>query len=231
MRHGEPQDKIRKYLSQSHGRFGSVNQTNTHGTTGVQISNMKPNTEELRKVFVQQAAKSYRKSDKARWISALWCSRVVERNGKGDKGATQGLATDMGLSVDTVEDLAHAYWIFEDLCKMPDARLFVFLCRRSPWIYYSHFRALYDARKDYDLSDKQTLQILMDVYQAEGGISSRNISDHTRERFGKPKSWGYYARRVERDMQRLYEAPDAPRKIKAIVKKPMLKLRKVNKHE
>ena len=137
----------------------------------------------------------------------------------------------MGVSVDTVEDLAHAYNIFEDLCKLPDARLFVFGCRRSPFIYYSHFRALYDARRDYELTDVQALQILMDVFQSEGGISSRNVSDHTRERFGKPKSWSYYARKVERDMQKLLDSPDIPRKIKTIVKKPMLKLKKVNKHE
>lgn len=80
------------------------------------------NSEELRRVYVQQAARAYRKSDKERWKSALWCSRVV---GKYDRGATKGLAEDMGLSVDTVEDLAHAYMLFEDLCKLPDARLFV----------------------------------------------------------------------------------------------------------
>lgn len=188
---------------------------------------MKPNTEELRRVYVQQAAQSYRKSDKARWISALWCSRVV---GKYERGATLGLADDMGLSVDTVEDLAHAYQIFEDLCKLPDARLFVFSCRRAPWIYYSHFRALYDARKDYELTDEQTLQILMDIYQGEGEISSRAVSDHTREKYGKPKSWSYYAGKVERDMQRLLESPDLPRRIKKIVKKPMLQLRRIGKH-
>jgi hypothetical protein len=184
--------------------------------------------ESLRPIFVQQAAKSYRKSDKARWISALWCSRVV---GKYDKGATLGLATDMGVSVDTVEDLAHAYNIFEDLCKLPDARKFVFQCRRSPWIYYSHFRALYDARKDYELTDEQVLQILMDIYQGEGEISSRNVSDHTRSKFGKPKSWGYYAKKAERQMQILLEQPETPRHIKRIVRKPMLKLRKIGKHE
>ena len=184
--------------------------------------------EELRRIYVQQAANSYRRSDKERWKSALWCSRVV---GKYDRGATRGLADDMGVSVDTVEDLAHAYNIFEDLCKLPDARWFVFSCRRAPFIYYSHFRALYDARKDYELTDEQALQILMDIFQAEGGISSRTVSEHAQEQFGKPKSWGYYARKVERDMQRLLESPDVPRRVKGIVKKPMLKLRKVNKHE
>lgn len=186
---------------------------------------MKLNTEELREVYVQQANKHYHRSDHARWISALWCSRVV---GKYDRGATKGLATDMGLSVDTVEDLAHAYQIFEDLCKLPDARWFVFSCRRAPWIYYSHFRALYDARQNYNLNDKTVLQILMDIYQGEGEISSRNVSDHVREKYGKVKSWSYYARKVEKDMQRLLTSPDVPRRVKKIIKKPMLQLKKIS---
>lgn len=184
--------------------------------------------EELRSVFVQQAVNSYRRSDKARWISALWCSRVV---GGYDRGATRGLADDMGVSVDTAEDLAHAYQIFEELCRLPGARYFVFTCRRSQWIYYSHFRALYDARKDYELTNEQVLSILMDIYQGEGQISSRNVSDHTREKYGKPKSWEYYARKVELDMQRLLDHPELPRAVKRIVKKPMLKLRKMGRHE
>ena len=189
---------------------------------------MNKSPEELRSVYVQQAARSYRKSDKARWISALWCSRVV---GRYDKGATQGLADDMGVSVDTVEDLAHAYCLFEDLCKMPGVRLFVFSCRRADWIYYSHFRALYDARKDYELSNADVLSLLMDIYQAEGGISSRNVSDQVQGRFGKSKSWGYYMRKVERDIELLLKHPELPREVKRIVRKPMLKLRKMGKHE
>ena len=192
---------------------------------------MKPDPEALRQVCVQQAHKHYQKSNKGRWLSAAWCSKVVERSGKGDKGKTKGLASDMGVSVDTVENMAHAYWMFEDLCKLPDARAFAFSCRRAPFIYYSHFRALYDARRDFELTDEQTLQILMDVYQAEGEISSRDVDGHTRERFGKVKSWGYYARKVEREMQKLFEHPDVPRAVKKVVRKPMLKLRKMGKHE
>lgn len=166
-------------------------------------------TEQLRKVFVQNAVGSYRKSDKNRWICSLWCSRVV---GKYDRGATLGLASDMGVSVDTIEDMAHAYAMFEKMCKYNDGmfRRFVFNARALPYIYHSHFRAIYDAVHKYGLSDAQSLDLLMDVVQNEGTISSRDVDGHARGRFGKETDWTYDAQQLQKKINKFLSRPDVP---------------------
>lgn len=90
---------------------------------------------DLRRVYTEQARIHNKKSDKSLWRSALFCSRVV---GKYEEGASRGLANDLGVSPDTVEDRAHGYAMFEQLCKMKmesfvylffkpdDCRMFIF---------------------------------------------------------------------------------------------------------
>jgi hypothetical protein len=169
----------------------------------------------LRGVYVSQAKKAYTHSDTSRWIAALNCSMVV---GKYDKGATLGLADDMGVSVDTVEDLARAYSMFREMCEFEDCkyRKLVFAARRAPYIYTSHFRAIADAKKSYGLSILQALDLLMDVVQSEGGISSRNVDTHTREKFGDSRDWFYYAKQTEKKLTNLLGQPDLPVDVRGV---------------
>lgn len=172
-------------------------------------------SEKLREVYVRKAIETYRKKDGYDWQSALWCSRIV---GKYEKGATLGLADDMAVSTDTVEDRAHAYMLFEKLGKLDGGifRLFVFNCRRAPYIYMSHFRALYDLQNSYNLSDYQVLSLLSDILMAEGDLSSRKLDTHTRSRYGDTRSWQYYAERTMKELTKLLNEPELPKEGKKI---------------
>jgi len=155
------------------------------------------------------ATSSYRESDGKLWVSALACAGVV---GNYDRGATMGLASDMGVSTDTVEDLCHSYSLYHDLCEMDDGqfRQFVRQARKAPYIYYSHFRALWDAKSHYKLTDNQVLDLLMDIVQGEGSISSRGLDGHTRSRFGDTRGWEFYAARTEKELGQTLQQPDLP---------------------
>lgn len=168
---------------------------------------MKPNN--LREVFVAQAIKHDSKADKSIWLSAVFCEQIV---GNYDRGATLGLASDMSRSPDTIEDRAHAYNLFKRLCKLDDGefRLFVFQARRAPYIHYSHFRALYDLQKQYELHDAQIIALLQDIVQAEGDITSRNLEDHVRKRFGDTRDWTFYAAKALKELNKTEGQPDLP---------------------
>ena len=157
------------------------------------------------------AIKSYKKSDESIWVTAFACGNVV---GNYDRGVSMGLASDMGCSVDTIEDLAHAYLIYQELCNYEDEgkkyRQFVRQARKASYIYYSHFRALWDAKSQYKLTTKQVLDLLMDVVQAEGTISSRGVDGHTRGRYGDTRGWEYYAQRTQKELGQTLQQPDLP---------------------
>lgn len=159
--------------------------------------------------YYRLATDSYRRSDGALWVSALACAGVVGNYTVGD---TRGLASDMGVSPDTVEDLAHAYLLYRELClwNAGEFRQFVRNARRAPFIYMSHFRALYDIRRDHNLTIPQVLDLLMDVVQAEGQISSRGVEGHARSRFGDNRGWEYYARRTGKELVQTLQQPDLP---------------------
>jgi hypothetical protein len=167
---------------------------------------------DLTRVYAEQAIRHDLKGDLSLWRSALFCSRVV---GTRDRGATLGLADDMGRSADTVEDRAHAYWMFEKLCKLN--RPFVFLARRMPYIHLSHFRALYDIQNQHKLTDPEILSLLMDIVQAEGGLSSRNLSDHARERYGDGRDWTYFAGKAMKEIHKTLQQPDTPGEVRKVL--------------
>lgn len=159
--------------------------------------------------YFRLATESYRGSDAKLWVSALACEGVV---GNYDRGATLGLASDMGVSTDTIEDLAHAYRIYKELCCLEDGRFrqFVRAARKAQYIYYSHFRALWDTKSQYKLTYNQVLDLLMDIVQGEGQISSRGVDGHVRERFGDTRGWEFYAQRTQKELSKLLKQPDLP---------------------
>lgn len=181
--------------------------------------------EDIYKLEIQNAISCYRKSDASKWHCALWCSRVV---GKYERGATVDLASSMAVSVDTVENMAHAYTMFEILCnsdgnidekiaRLKNVRQYVFNARRSGYIYLSHFRALYDAMKRYGLTNAQLLSLLVDIVQAEGGLSSRDVDEHTSRKYGKQKNWMYFATLAKKELQKLRGCPDFPHEGSSVV--------------
>jgi hypothetical protein len=155
----------------------------------------------------KKAADAYRKSDDTKWVSAFYCSQVV---GNYERGATLGLASDMGLSTDTIEDMAHAYSLYNELRRMPDAALFVRSARQSHYVYMAHFRALYDAKDHYKLSNEEILKLLLDIVQGEGQISSRDVDQHAREKYGDTRTWEFFAQKANKSLTTLLNQPDLP---------------------
>lgn len=188
---------------------------------------MKKSPIELRKIFTEKAIQTDRQSNNETWKSCLFCSMVVGKyvnsHREADKQSTQSLAADMNKSTDTVEDRAHAYFIFRELCEFENGmyRQFVFMARRSPYIFWSHFRALWDAKNSYKLSTYDILSLLMDIVQAEGGISSRALDGHTRGKFGVERPWTYYASRANTNIAKILEKDkdQIPKRVRRALKK------------
>lgn len=155
------------------------------------------------------ATRGYRQSDDSRWVAAMGCAGVV---GNYNRGETMGLASDLGVSVDTIEDLAHTYAVYNKLCEMEDGkfRQFVRQARKAPYIYCAHFLALYELQRQYNLHDAQLLDTLNDIVQAEGDISARGLDAHIRSRFGDTRTWDFYGGRAAKELATTLQQPDLP---------------------
>ena len=163
---------------------------------------------------IERAALSYKRSDEGRWTSAYFAARIV---GRYQPGATLALSSRMGVSVDTIENLAHAYMLYADLRKDAGYRHLVRLIRKTPYIYYSYFRALYKARDDYHLTNAQVMSLLVDMLQAEGDLSNRDLDGHIRDRFGDSRDWSYYGVRAFREIGKALSQPDLPKEIRDVL--------------
>lgn len=159
----------------------------------------------------RNAAKAYGTSDKARWVAAYWAAQIV---GTYTSGTLQ-LATEMGVSPDTIENLAHAYWMYEALRDEVEFRRNVQIARRLPKVYISHFASLYTAWQTYSLTLPEVYSILIDVVQARGKLSSHDVDQHVRDHYGKERSWDYYGRRTHKAIGNTLACPDLPGDVRA----------------
>lgn len=166
-------------------------------------------TDQGKKRDFHRAIKAYRRSDESRWVFNLFASRIV---GVYGRGGTIGLAADMNVSTDTVEDGAHAYRMYKTLMNMGDVaeKRYVRDARKLPYIYVSHFRKLYDLQLQRNLTNEQIMNLLIDIVQAEGGISSRNLEDHVNSRYGDTRDWTWYAMQTQKKLVQLLGQPDLP---------------------
>ena len=157
---------------------------------------------------VEQIQRHNSREKWAIWYSAPWCYRVV---GNYQVGETQSVAETIGKSRDTVEDRAHMYTLFLDLCKIgPEERYFVHMSRRLPYVHPSHFNVMYDIRERYGLDNRDILHLLMDIVQNEGSLSSRDLDKHARDRFGVDRPWDWYAGRAMPNLWNIYNHEDTP---------------------
>lgn len=167
-----------------------------------------PDQEYRQRKLISHAVKFYRAGDESKWCSAAMCAQVA---GSYQRGATLGLAAEMNKSVDTVESMAHAYDLYSDL-KAYSAR-YVRNARKTPGIYLSHFTALYDIKKRYNLDIEQTFDLLDDIVQAamtNDKISSRDLEKHAMSRYGLERPWDYYAMRTLKALSTTLQCPDLP---------------------
>lgn len=166
------------------------------------------NREEKRAFYVSNGMNAYRTADKSHWRFAFFAAHIV---GQYDYGATIGMANDMSVDTSTVENHAHAWQMFYDLvCLGPEASRFVRTARTLPYIYYSHFKALYEVRNNYKLTNEQCLDLLNTIVQAEGEFSARSIEGQVRKRFGDSRDWTFYAQKVQKEISELLKQPDLP---------------------
>lgn len=163
---------------------------------------------------IERAALSYKRSDDGRWASAFYAARVV---GCYQLGATLALANRMGRSVDTVENLAHAYEMYAELRSVPKYRNYVRHLRRLPYIYYSYYRSLYKARQDYGLTLDQVMDILVDMVQAEGSLHQRDLDQHIQDKYGDTRTWQYWATKAAHEIHKTLQQPDLPAEIRAVL--------------
>lgn len=157
----------------------------------------------------KNACDAYKGADKSRWVAAYWCSGIV---GYYERGATLSLANQMGVSVDTVENLAHAYSLYNELRSYREYEFskIVAVARRHPRVYMNHFIALYKARETYGLSNEQIISLLVDIVQANGQLSSRDVDNHVQSRYGKERPWYFYAQRAQKEITKALMCPDLP---------------------
>lgn len=160
-------------------------------------------------VCVEQAVKFFRQGNEKAWITGLWASRIV---GKYYDYATRRMADELEVEPDTIEDYAHAYSIFEELGKANRGvyREVVFWARRSKYIYYSHFRVLWEARERYGLTIEQVFGYLMDVIQAEGGLSSRKLEKMLKGKHAGELGWEWYSQQSLKSLNNTLACPDLP---------------------
>ena len=165
---------------------------------------------------VRNACHAYKGADKTRWVAAYWAAQIV---GKYDRGATLALATEMGVSPDTVENLARAYRLYDDLRKCNEGEYLhiVSRARKHPKVYMSHFVALFKARETYNLNVEQVISILVDVVQLNGQLSSRDVDNHVQARYGVVRSWTYYAQRAQKEIGKTLMCPDLPVMVRKVL--------------
>jgi len=180
------------------------------------------NPAQLQQVYAKQAGIHYGRSDDQKWIFNLWCHLAMygsDGKKKYERGATLAIADEHGISEDTVEVSGNAYTMFRQLCEFDGGKFrnYVFAARSMKYVYTSHFRALWEAMQRYNLSLADCLSLLVDIVQAEGGISSRKIDSHTRDRFGDTRDWTYYGQRVMREVSKTLSQPDLPKDIRAVL--------------
>lgn len=180
------------------------------------------NQSQLQELYSKQAGRAYVKSDKERWNFNLWCHLAMygkDGQKKYERGATLAIADANGISEDACEDGGNAYTMFRQMCELDGGRFrdYVFAARGLKYIYTAHFRALWEAKNDYNLSVADCLSMLVDVVQAEGGISSRKITKQVQDRFGDTRTWEYYAQRVQKEVSKTLSQPDLPKDVREVL--------------
>ncbi len=163
---------------------------------------------------IERAALSYKRSDAGRWAAAYFAAQVV---GTYELGATIRLANRMACSTDTVENLAHAYMLYNELRRIPEYRQVMRSMRRLPFMYYSYWRSLYKAKRDYGLTLEQVFKILVDMVQAEGGLRQGDLDKHIQERYGDTRTWHYFGARAMKEIHKALSQPDLPDSVKAVL--------------
>lgn len=158
--------------------------------------------------IIKDAVRGSQHADNGHWEIARAANKVV---GKYKKGATSEMAEAVGCSISTIEDHAHAWWIYTDFCLMGDIhRETVFNARKLPFIHYSHFKTLHDMREKYNLTLEQAWSFFIDVLYAEGDLSVRALEYMIDEKHGEEVTWQWYLGRAQKSIWSALNDPGLP---------------------
>ena len=142
---------------------------------------------------IARAVRAARRSDGSLWVAAFWSARVV---GTYRRDGAREIALQAGKSVSTVENWAHAYWLYKALRESSEH---VPNMRKA--LVISHFYAAHDMMIKYSLKLPVVLRHLQQMvyYKQEGQSYSADVlrQEIEAEQNGKPASWSWYAPRLQ----------------------------------
>jgi len=141
---------------------------------------------------ISRAVRASRRADGNLWVAAFWSARVV---GTYQRHGAAEIARQAGRSVSTVQNWAHAYWLYKALRESSEH---VPNLRKA--LVISHFYAAYDMMVKYDLKLPVIfLHLEQMVYYKQNGqpYSAEALKQEIEaEQNGKPASWSWYEPRL-----------------------------------
>lgn len=156
-------------------------------------------TDTQRERVYSQAADCYRAQDRQGWRFAA----LAACSG----GTYKDLADYIGgVSPDKVESHAHAWEMYRDLWREYGGM--ITHVRRMPYVYISHFVVLHRIRRKYAVSLAVCYSYLIDVLQAEGDISSRDLMLQADHEHGLARALPYEANRARGALKTLLTRGD-----------------------
>lgn len=149
------------------------------------------------------AASAKQEEDVSGWRLAVYAANVG--------GTYKDLAEFIGgVSPDQIETKAHAWDMYRSLRR--EYGPIVGMLRRLPYIYYSHFSALYKIKAKYKLDNESVFDMLMEVFQGKGSVSTRMLRTQADNDMGNERALPYEAGKAHAALGRLLSRGDlAPR--------------------
>ena len=149
---------------------------------------------DAQRVIFESAAESYRQQNKISWRFAA----LAACSG----GTYKDLADFIGgISPDKVESAAHAWEMYRDLWRAYGSGM-VYL-RRMDYVYIAHFKALHAMRRKYGVGLDVCFRYLLEVYQGEGAVSSRDLATQADREFGTERALPWEADKARSALARL----------------------------
>jgi hypothetical protein len=166
---------------------------------------------------IDRAAQYGRKSDRNLWVAGFYAARVI---GKYTKDATIAISDRSGKSIATVQNWAHAVWMYQALRLTGNFQL-VRHYRRE--LKLTHFYTLWDKCNKYNLTPEKAMGYLQQMldYRSQGepwsaDALAREIDAHE-DKAGNTPAWSYYKTRMASLLHNAFVSVGIPADIKPLV--------------
>lgn len=145
---------------------------------------------------IDRAAQYGRKSDRNLWVAGFYAARVI---GKYEKAATIAISDRSGKSIATVQNWAHAVWMYQALRLTGNFRVVRFYRQE---LTITHFWTLWEKCNKYNLTSRDAVKYFDQMldYRSQGepwsaDALAREIDAHE-DKAGNVPGWSYYAPRL-----------------------------------